>query len=219
MANPTAQEWHRFWQLDQTRRFGEISWSKRRVLEVLCGYIGSGQAALDAGCGSGFFSDYFCRQGMSTVALDYAPSALERARAATGGRAQIVQADLLNEDISQRLTQRFELIFSDGLLEHFSPTEQDRIMQNLKRVLSPAGYLITFVPNRWSPWELIRPFYMPGIEEDPFTLSRLLELNQRNGLTVAAQGGVNVLPWRVSPERLGPQFGMLLYTVSREAGS
>ena len=154
---------------------------------------------------------------MQTVSLDYSSSALAIASRATAGRAKIVQKDLLAECFPQDFGRRFDLIFSDGLFEHFSSGQQDRILQNLTALLNPRGVLITFVPNRFSPWEFIRPWFMPGIEERPFVLKELIDLNQRNGLKVAAKGGVNTFPLRFSVDRIfGASFGMLLYTIAQK---
>lgn len=213
--NPQAQDWTRFWKRQESRRFGRISWSKRRILDVLNPYVVGGRAALDAGCGSGFFSGHFVRKGMETTALDYSPRALELAAESTEGKARLVRADLLQDDLSGVLPGTYDLIFSDGLLEHFTAGQQDRILRNLMSVCSDEGVIVTVVPNRWSPWELIRPLYMPGIEETPFVLTELIGLNESNGLEVLRRGGLNVLPFALSPERwLGSRFGMLLFTVA-----
>lgn len=217
MVGPDYSDWNRYWIEESTQRFTRISWSKRRILQVLNPYCRKGKRALDAGCGSGFFSKYFCDEGMSTVSLDYSKSALDIASRLTAGRAKIIQKDLLADGISEDLRNPFDLIFSDGLFEHFPPHDQDRILQNLIAVLDLKGVLITFVPNRFSPWELIRPLFMPGIEETPFVLKELIHLNRRNGLKVLAQGGVNTVPFSFSPDRLlGASFGMLLYTVAQK---
>ena len=113
------------------------------------------------------------------------------------------------------MNERFDLIFTDGLLEHFSTKEQDAILQNFISVLAPGGVIVTVVPNRFSPWELIRPIFMPGIEEKPFTLRGLISLHKRNGMAILDQGGVNVIPFCFSPDRLlGGHCGMLLYCVA-----
>lgn len=213
---PGAQDWNHYWELGQTQRFTRISWSKRRIIRVLQPYVRQGAAALDAGCGSGFFSQFFCESGMRTTALDYSRSALEIAGSKTRGRARLVQADLVEQDLSEKLTDRYDIIFTDGLLEHFVPSDQDRIIRNLGSVLSAKGVIVTFVPNRWSPWELIRPLYMPGIKEDPFRIGELVELHQRNHLEVLDRGGINTLPVAFSPDGwLGSTFGMLLYTIAK----
>jgi len=213
---PQAKDWDSFWKRDQSKQFGRISWSKRRILRVLEPYCTDGKAALDAGCGSGFFSKYFCERKMQTVSFDYSQGALDMAQKTTDGRSTLVKGDLLEDSLAQIMPSKFDVIFTDGLFEHFSNECQDRIMQNLKSVLNADGVIVTFVPNRFSPWEWIRPLYMPGIDEKPFVLTQLVGLNRRNGLRVTQSGGVNTLPVGLSPE--GPVaavFGMLLFTVAQ----
>lgn len=217
MANPNHQDWDRFWDHAKTKRSAKISWSKKRILKTIIPFLKHGRKALDAGCGSGFFSNYFCERGMTTVSLDYSDEALAMTRQITGGRSRIIREDLLFDNLAGELGETFDLIFSDGLLEHFSSEKQDKIMQNFKKLLSADGVLVTFVPNRWSPWELIRPLFMPGIEEKPFVLKELVRLNQRNGLHVFGQGGINTFPFAASPDNsVGRWFGMLLYTLAKK---
>jgi len=216
LQTPQDTDWNRFWSAEKAPNSGKISFSKQRILKILRSRVSPGKYALDAGCGSGFFSKYFCDAGMPTTALDFAENALEMASRATKGAAKLVRADMVSDSLPDMLPRKVDLIFSDGLFEHFTPEDQDTIMKNLRSVLTDQGLIITFVPNRWSPWELIRPFFMPGIDEKPFVLKDLLELNRRNNLAVLESGGINVLPFSVSPESLGPQFGMLLYTVAKK---
>jgi len=214
---PKSSDWNHFWGLNKTGQLTQVSWSKRRVMKILEPFIKEGGAALDAGCGSGFFSKYFCDQKMRTVSLDYSHKALEIARQMTEGRAKIIQHDLMVSHLEKKIEERFDVIFTDGLFEHFPQEDQDKIFNNFAALLSDQGVIITFVPNRWSPWQLIRPFFMPGIEETPFVLKGLVDLNQRNGLSVIDQGGVNTLPFAFSPETfLGKRFGMLLFTIARK---
>lgn len=214
---PQAKDWEQFWIRESAQKFGNISWSKKRIIRVLDKYGQSGQKALDAGCGSGFFSAYFGSRGLKTTALDYSDQALAMAQKATAGQARTVKANFLEVALTSVLTDSFDIIFTDGLFEHFPAPDQDRIMKNLVSVLADQGAIVTFVPNRWSPWELIRPFYMPGIKEVPFLFKELMDLNTRNGLKVLDAGGVNTVPFRYSPDKfLGRNFGMLLYTVARK---
>ncbi len=218
MRSPQDTDWNQFWNRSASKQFSQPSWSKKRILKVLEPYAVDGKKALDAGCGSGFFSRYFCGRGMLTVAADYSESALEMARMVTEGKSRLLKADFLNERLDEKLNDRFDLIFSDGLLEHFPSARQDTIIKNWASVLSKDGVMVTFVPNRFSPWELIRPLYMPGIEETPFVLKELVDAHERNGLRVIGKGGVNTFPFRFSPDRwIGPVFGMLLYVVARRS--
>lgn len=217
MNLPQDNDWDRFWDRPASKQFSRISWSKRRILKILEPYTTDKRSAMDAGCGSGFFSRYFCDRGMKAMAADYSQSALDMAKTVTGGQCRLLKADFLNDHLAEKVNSRFDLIFSDGLLEHFTAQQQDTIIKNWSSVLSDHGVMVTIVPNRFSPWELIRPFYMPGIEEKPFVLSELVDVHTRNGLTVIAKGGINTVPFRFSPDKwFGPLFGMLLYVVARK---
>lgn len=207
--------WNNFWLKQEKPLPREISWSKQRMLCLLENYLTENKRVLDAGCGSGFFSKIFCDFHLKTVSLDYSPASLELTRKITAGRSLIIKANLLEQNLSAIFPESFDLIFSDGLFEHFSVIDQNRIMKIFLSILSSQGVVVTFVPNRWSPWQIIRPFFMPGITERPFTLRELLDLNQRNGLKLIASGGINTLPFRLSPEgNFAAKFGMLLYTIS-----
>jgi len=213
----SANDWNNFWEKSFPQNPSKMSWSKQRILRILKPHIKKDGWALDAGCGSGFFSKYFCDEGMRTVSLDYSREALALTQRVTEGRAVAIQQDLLMSDLSSQINQRFDLIFTDGLLEHFEVDQQKQIINNLCSLLSGNGCLINFVPNRWSPWELIRPIYMPGINETPLVLTTFISLHQIQGLHIVNFGGINVLPFRFSPERLlGKYFGMLLFVVAQK---
>ena len=217
MDTPQSSDWNRFWSRNQSVQPAEVSWSKKRIMHVIAPYMRKGKKILDAGCGSGFFSRYFCDQGLQTVSLDYSDKALDMARQITQGRSRIIKHDLLSGDLAPAINEKFDIIFSDGLLEHFTAHDQDKIMANFISLLGRGGVLITFVPNRWSPWELIRPFFMPGIAETPFILKGLVRLKIRNGLAILESGGINTLPFALSPDKaFGRYFGMLLYAIAKK---
>ncbi|HNX75630.1 MAG TPA: class I SAM-dependent methyltransferase [Candidatus Rifleibacterium sp.] len=213
--NPTAAvNWNRFWQIDHNPG-QKLSWSKRRIINLLKPYVKSGARVIDAGCGSGFFSNHFNKNLMQVLALDYADSALALCRKNCSTQVRVEKFDLLHQSLGEHFGQNFNLVFSDGLLEHFSVKDQLILLRNFAEATTPGGRIINFVPNRFSPWQLIRPLLMPGIEETPFILKNLIRLHHLAGLRVIDAGGINVLPVSFSPEIcLGKCFGMLLYTVS-----
>ncbi len=216
-SNPKEGEWNHFWTSQNYKSIQKTSWSKKRIIKVIAPYLKSAKNVLDAGCGSGFFSKYFFDRNLNVTALDYSAKALAMTKIMTEGRVTLVEADLLSGNLKEKINNTFDLIFTDGLLEHFSEDEQDKIMQNFKSLLSGNGYLLTFVPNRFSPWELIRPFYMPGIAETPFVSGGLISLHKRNNLKIIESGGINTLPFRFSPDKIfGRYFGMLLYAVAKK---
>ena len=208
------KNWDDFWLNIKAKDKG-ISWSKQRILSILDPYVQRDHRVLDAGCGSGFFSAYFCSGGMDTTAVDYSDKSITLTRAITYNRAKIFKLDMMSNTFPENFNVKFDLIFNDGLFEHFIQAEQDILMNNFKSILNPTGHLISFVPNMFSPWTIIRPFFMPGIEEKPFTIKQLKNLNMRNGLHIKKYGGLNTLPWKISLEgHFAVYTGMLLYTIS-----
>lgn len=214
---PDHQSWDRFWAEDYQKLEKKKSWSKRRMESLLLSCDIPDGEILDAGCGSGYFSKLFCDWGRQTIALDYSIEALKVAQHLTQNKVRTIQADLVHDDLLRKFSEKnVAAVFSDGLFEHFESGDQDLILKNFYSVLKESGFIITVVPNRWSPWQLIRPFFMPGIEERPFVLSDLKAMHERNGFQIISSGGINVLPFRFSPEFLGPFFGMLLYVIAKK---
>jgi SAM-dependent methyltransferase len=171
---------------------------------------------VDAGCGSGFFSNYFISRGCKVYSLDYSEKALEIARKITQNKSfEYLNRDLLDESLGLEFKNTFDLIFTDGLFEHFSKEEQEKILKAFITMKKKGGLIATFVPNRYSFWTVIRPIFMHGIKEKPFTLKELASFIEGVGQKVIEKGGINVLPVKYSPEFLGERTGMLVYAVSK----
>ena len=216
MQTQTRKEnWDYFWGLNRKSRFTQKSWSKIRIMKLLDRLLHPGMAVLDAGCGSGFFSNYFLSRGCRVHTLDYSETALEVARLVTENRSEsYLQENLLDPSFGDRCKEKFDLIFTDGLFEHFSDADQKIILNNFKKTKTHGGTIATFVPNRYSWWEIVRPLVMPGIQEVPFTMKKLEALH--SGLEIFKTGGLNVLPLPFSPDQgLGRSCGMLLYCFAR----
>ena len=210
------KEWNNFWTENQDGPFTKPSWSKRRIMNILDKYIDKDMTVLDAGCGSGFFSNYFISKGCKVYSLDYSEKALEIARKITQNKSfEYLNRDLLDEDLGLEFKNTFDLILTDGLFEHFSREEQDKIMKTFMTMKKKDGLIVTFVPNRYSFWTFIRPIFMHGIKEKPFTLKELVSFIEGVGQKIIEKDGINVLPVKYSPEFLGDGIGMLVYVVSK----
>ena len=212
--NTRSENWNNFWE-KSPETAAKPSWSKLRIMSILSRYLKPGAKVIDAGCGSGFFSGFFAASGAEVLALDYSEKALDLCRARCPENVTTAKFDLLQQSISSSFGSDFDLIFSDGLLEHFPFEQQKAILSNFSEALNQNGMAVTFVPNLFSPWQLLRPFLMPGIEEKAFTLKKLIRLNELVNMKVCEANGINVIPAGFSPDRLfGKWFGMLLYTIS-----
>lgn len=207
-------EWDGFWQKRKSKTTD--SWSKKRIINVLDKYIKEGQSVLDAGCGSGYFSSYFISKNYKVYSLDFSKEALKLTEKTTRKRcAEYIEGDLLDEQLAGHFANRFDVIFSDGLFEHYAKDDQQLIINNFKDMKKEDGIIITFVPNRHSFWRFLRPIFMHGIKERPLLLVDLISLMEENDLRIVKTGGINVLPLKYSPESLGKAAGMLIYCISR----
>jgi ubiquinone/menaquinone biosynthesis C-methylase UbiE len=198
------QDWESFWE----RRKTKISWSKKRIIKIIDKHL-TGKV-LDAGCGSGFFSKYFVDKGCETIAMDNSKKALELTKE-LDERIIVKEGDVFNIPFKD---EYFDVIFSDGLLEHY-PNPED-ILLEFRRVLKSTGKLMTFVPNKFSYWFLAKPFIMKEIDEYAFNLNKLIDLHERTNFKIIESGGISVLPTRYSPEFLGKWIGRLLYVIARK---
>ena len=212
-SNSGFSAWDNFWQMRGTAK--AVSWSKKRIIGLISHYAKPGMYILDAGCGAGFFSSYFISRGCNVYSMDYSEKALCIAKNITDNKSRMyINADILEARGLAGFNVKFDIIFTDGLLEHYSKENQGVIMRNMKGVKKEQGYIINFAPNRFSLWSIVRPFVM-DIEERPFTMKEFIDLHKRNGLSVISSGGINALPFRISPERLlGKYYGMLFYCIA-----
>jgi 2-polyprenyl-3-methyl-5-hydroxy-6-metoxy-1,4-benzoquinol methylase len=210
------KEWDYFWNERETKQLAKPSWSKIRIMNILNKYVIKDMTILDAGCGSGFFSNYFISKGCRVYSLDYSERALEIAKNMTNNKAvEYLKRDLLDDSLCFEFKSTFDLIFTDGLFEHFSKNEQNLILNNFTLMKKKDGIIVTFLPNKYSFWTIIRPFFMPGIKEVPFLLEELIFFMKSGGQKIIENGGINVLPIKYSPEFLGNRVGMLVYSISK----
>lgn len=209
------EDWNGFWARNARSRYVRKSWSKIRMMCVLKPFIRPHLKVLDAGCGSGFFSRFFLSEGCEVTALDYSDQALGIVRRSTESKCRAyLKEDLLDPEWGRMHASQFDLIFTDGLFEHFSGPEQQKILEHFREAKTQDGVIATFVPNRFSWWEIVRPFVMPGIHEKPFTPRSLRRMHRK--FTLIKSGGLNVLPWALSPESsMGNALGMILYCLVR----
>lgn len=127
--------------------------------EWAAGHV-AGRAVLDAGCGAGYGSAVLRRGGAASyLGVDVAAAAVEAAAERFGGAdgVRFERADLAAlplEDASMGAVTCFEVI------EHVP--DQERVLDELRRVLAPGGVLLVSSPNR--------PEYPPG---NPFHVREL----------------------------------------------
>ena len=86
----------------------------------------------------------------------------------------------------------FDLIFSAGLMEHFR--DETTFLKEMKRILHQDGLMATFVPARYSLWQLYLKLHfgnMPHGYEKSYTQKTLTSLFLNNGFEVIEIVGID----------------------------
>ena len=130
------------------REKGYFGYASRRMFErYLPGFIDN--MILDVGCGQGMMMEHFSRNGNNVVGIDITPQSVGF-NAAKG--LTVIEADARDIPLTDNT---FDLVYSLGVIEHFSGTEH--ALNEQVRVCKPGGIVVAVVPN------LITPYCPAGI--------------------------------------------------------
>lgn len=156
-----------------------------------------GRRVLEVGVGSGADCAALAARGAEAYALDFTVEALRLADR-TGQQRQ-VRLGLIGGD-TLRLPfadERFDLVYSQGLLEHFS--DPLPVVREQARVVRPGGFLLVDVPQRYSLYTLHKRRLMRQGRwfagwEGEFSLGELKALLRRAGLRPLRSYGQGYYP-------------------------
>ncbi len=99
----------------------------------------------EAGCGGGKWLVYFSKVFNYRIAgIDYSETgalSAQKTVSAAGIDAKII----CNDIFTAQLKEKYDIVLSDGFIEHFADTEQ--ILTLLSSSVNNNGYLVTIVPN------------------------------------------------------------------------
>ena len=130
-----------FW--DSRYREGRTPWDFQGVPVALTRWIAaapSGGSALIPGCGSGYEVRAFADAGWDVTAIDYAPTAVDRARRALGVLGdKVLLADFFAHDFGCR---RFDVIYERTFLCALAPALWPTYGRRLAELLVDGGTLI-----------------------------------------------------------------------------
>jgi len=155
MKTSSKRNWEDYWgKKHQTAEIYPNTDRIRRYLGNVCDLQGS--FVLEVGAGTGRDSFYMAQDGAKLVLLDYSMQSLRHIQA---GRPRIdnpvlaVGADAFSMPFPD---DAFDVVFHQGLLEHFKEDDATRLLQENIRVLKPGGHLVVDVPQRYHIYTIIK---------------------------------------------------------------
>lgn len=117
-----------------------------RILAA-CGITGErrGAKVLDAGCGSGAFSEHLLGLGMKVTGMDVSGGLIKLAQAALPG-GRFLTGDIFRTGFTDA---SFDAVFCGAVLHHF-PLRLREAFREFNRILVPAGKVYFFEPYKYS---------------------------------------------------------------------
>ena len=163
------------------------------------------------------------RFGFSVAGLDYSEVGCKRARdnlTRTSTPGSIYRADMFNPPAS--LIQKFDVVVSFGLIEHFSDTPT--AVAACSAYAKPGGLLLTFIPNMSGLYGYVYRIYDRKVYDIhvPLSLKDLMRAHRQVGLEVFLGEHILGIPgvidrWRVEPALIRRLTRKFLFQFSRLA--
>ena len=155
MKVSTKQNWETFW--DSKENAHEFYSNSDRVLRNLRRVLDlKGKKVLEIGAGTGRDSLNLTKYEAKVYQLDYAASALKLMKEVadeTGLPVYLVGGDAFQLPFEEGT---FDVVFHQGLLEHFREPNATNLLKENVRVLKPGGLLLVDVPQRYHIYTVIK---------------------------------------------------------------
>ncbi len=147
-----------FW--EKRFREGFTPWDSGGIPQALESFLGRephGLRVLIPGCGSGYEVRAFSEAGFETLAIDFAPAAVERAQRILGPLAHLVRlADFFESDFTPPFDLVYERAFLCALPRRLWPRYAPRVSELLRSEGKLAGFFYFDDGERGPPFGLKR---------------------------------------------------------------
>jgi SAM-dependent methyltransferase len=111
-------------------------------------------SVLEIGAGTGRDSIPLADRGATVYQLDYSFESLRLMKGTSGDRnITRIGADTFRLPFRDNT---FDIVFHQGLLEHFRAVEAERMIREQLRIVKPGGYILIDVPQRYHPYTVMK---------------------------------------------------------------
>lgn len=134
-GSPSADDFQRAYR-------GAPPWDARHAQRALVDVSARVEGSiLDVGCGTGDNAIFFAARGHTVYGVDFAPEAIERAKAKAAEAGVDVCFLVLDALALQRLPVLFDNVLDCGLFHVLGDEDRRRYVESLHCVLKPGGHL------------------------------------------------------------------------------
>lgn len=162
--------WDHYWTFNDIKSFG-CRYHHNLISGVYFDFLEkkkiSNPSIVEVGCGCGEFTARMLEKfGGNGVLIDKSSNALKVARnnfKSRGLDVEFKMADLFKLDIRKK----FDIVHSEGLIEHFKGEEQKKVVDVHKKLLKKGGFLVISVPRPSMLYRIWR-FYKEKRNDWPF---------------------------------------------------
>jgi ubiquinone/menaquinone biosynthesis C-methylase UbiE len=216
MKESRLEHWDTFW--EEKKEVKEVYSNSDRVVRNLVKVTDvTGKKILEIGAGTGRDSFPLVNLGADVYQLDYSMNSLKIMKKIAGEEKMdvtIIGGDTFHLPFKDG---SFDIIFHQGLLEHFRHEQAEALLKENIRVLKPGGLLCVDVPQRYHIYTVIKTFLIAVNQwfagwERSFSVPELKKEMERLGLKTVHIYGEWMYPslvYRASRETL-LKFGIKL---------
>ncbi len=185
-------EWS--WDEFEKRLNSNTRWFMERVGESFAQYVPEGASVLEIGCGTGNILTYVAKEkNAQATGLDIAPEAESVVHAFAKKRGVEVTFTVGDGFDVPFPDNSFDIVLSEGVIEHFTDEETKKMVQEHVRVCKPGGAVLISVPNKWNiPLTLSKAVLgtkYPHHPEKSYSVRELSELISTCGATPTVLDG------------------------------
>lgn len=131
---------------------------------------------LDIACGKGFFLDLLKKSGVASLGVEIDPILCQNA--AIRG-LNVICMDIF--EYLMKTEEKFDGCFASHIVEHFSPSDVNKLFTAIHGVMEPGGLLVIVTPNIANLRRAAGDFWRDPTHVRPYPIPALKKLLEKNG--------------------------------------
>jgi len=142
------EQWDKLWEKSEQKKF-YFDETSEKILDTIKEIVKDikGKKILEIGSGTGKISLMLAKQGAEVYLLDIAPKAIENTKRLFNDmneKGNFICASMFKIPFED---ESFDIVWSSGVLEHFSKKKQTEALEETLRICKPGGFSIVYVPS------------------------------------------------------------------------